>query len=156
MVDFSVEIEFPFEWDFHASWLTNTLNSWDSDSHNPNCKKNLSCLRVSYGERLFDCTNFQDQMVHYTVFRDNYCADCCRRLAYLEHNTLYCEYCGRKYLIDDLESFKKWASASCNSCGKKLTDWSDYGPDPFVNEMYGDDSPCWLCSDCACQRAGDI
>lgn len=31
-----------------------------------------------------------------------------------------------------------------------------YGPDPYAWEINGDETPCWLCDNCAHERAMDI
>lgn len=41
----------------------------------------------------------------------------------------------------------------CIFCGTK--DGIKFAPDPYNSEIYDDDSPCWLCDDCAYERHMD-
>lgn len=42
---------------------------------------------------------------------------------------------------------------SCESCGSKE---ASFGPCPYAQDIHGDDTPHWLCSDCRRERAADI
>lgn len=45
----------------------------------------------------------------------------------------------------------------CQSCGKffPLSEIF-FGPDPFAQEIYGDDTEIWLCEKCLEESASDI
>ena len=47
------------------------------------------------------------------------------------------------------DSMKKKRKIRCSSCNN-LFEQKDmiYGPDPFREEICGDDDPVWLCDDC--------
>lgn len=45
----------------------------------------------------------------------------------------------------------------CCTCRKKYEETEMvYGPDPFAEEIYGDETPMWLCDDCHEQSRLDI
>lgn len=47
----------------------------------------------------------------------------------------------------------------CESCGKEydaLKDEIAFEPDPFAEEIHGDSTPIWQCSNCAYESSMDI
>jgi hypothetical protein len=43
---------------------------------------------------------------------------------------------------------------TCITCG--TTENLEYGPDPFAEEIHGDDTPVWECEACRYESARDI
>lgn len=41
----------------------------------------------------------------------------------------------------------------CEECGNEN---ATFGPDPYAEDIHGDDTPVWLCEGCSKSRAADI
>ena len=46
------------------------------------------------------------------------------------------------------------AKKPCQECGTKQE--VTLAPDPYNSDLYGDETPVWMCEDCRLQRADDI
>lgn len=63
-----------------------------------------------------------------------------------------CDDCGRNFLIEDAS----YPFANDNFRRENAILMVDFGPDPFQEEINGDDTPLWLCASCYNASAMEI
>jgi hypothetical protein len=63
-----------------------------------------------------------------------------------------CDDCGRNFLIEDAS----YPFANDNFHRENAILMVDFGPDPFQEEINGDDTPLWLCASCYNASAMEI